>query len=65
MWQGSKVLWNETRGRKFHGTFVPGDESISSPGTKVPDTVVTPGTLFHYTFDHPPSVVDSFLMDWK
>jgi len=36
MWQGSKVLWNETRGRKFHGTFVPGDESILSPGTKVP-----------------------------
>ena len=27
MWHGSKVLWNETRGRKFHGTFVPGNES--------------------------------------
>jgi len=48
MWQGSKVLWNETRGRKFHGTFVPVNESSTLwnfrprgrkfPGTKVPDT---------------------------
>jgi len=55
MWQGSKVLWNKTRGRKFQGTKVPWnfrswDESSTLwhfrprgrkfPGTKVPDTVV-------------------------
>ena len=30
MWQGSKVLLNETRGRKFHPM------ELSSPGTKIP-----------------------------
>ena len=34
MWQGSKVLRNETRGRKFHGTFVPWAGNESSGGRK-------------------------------
>jgi len=38
MWQGSKVLWNETRGRKFHGNFVPRNErSRVRNGTFVPE----------------------------
>ena len=36
MWQGLKVLWNKTMGRKFHPM------ELSSPGTKVPDTKLSP-----------------------
>ena len=50
MWQGSKVLLNETRGRKFHGTFVPGNESTRGrkfQGTKVPWNFRSRGRKFH------------------